>query len=487
MNFVSFGYYVFLIGIVVLYYAVPLKQRYYVLLAGSMLFYFRAAEYHRLTLGIFLLMILMSYVGAIGMEWVNAAGNGFLRRTVLGCAVLAVLVPLLMVKSGVFLPTVSVVLSRSPDKIIVPLGISFFTMQMIAYLADVYQGKMAAQRNFLKYSLFISFFPQIIQGPIPRYGQLGEQLVEGHKFNEEKFTRGLHLIIWGFFLKLMIADKAAVVVNTVFGQSAMYKGTYVLVAGILYSIQLYTDFLSCVTLAQGAALLFGIKVADNFNHPYFSVSIKEFWGRWHISLSSWLRDYVYIPLGGNRKGTLRKYINLVITFAVSGIWHGWGFKYIVWGVIHAVYQMIGEQTSGIREKAYAYLGFEEKGRDKQAAKRAITFLLVMFAWIIFRAETLEEGSGMVLSVFTVYNPWVLFNDAIFSLGLSWKEWVVLVSSLWVLVKVSMLQERCSVSQWVISKPLVVRWGIYIMAILVIFVYGTYGFSFDAQDFIYGGF
>lgn len=487
MNFISFGYYIFLMGIVALYYIVPMKHRWYVLLAGSMLFYFRAVEYHRLTLCIFLLVILMSYAGGIVIDWANAVENKLFRKINLGCSVLAVLIPLFMVKAGFFIPTVSFVLNRNPGDIIVPLGISFFTMQMVAYLVDIYQGKMAAQRNFLKYILFVSFFPQIIQGPIPRYGQLGEQLMEGHKFEEENFTRGLHLIIWGFFLKLMIADKAAVVVNTVFGQSAMYKGVYVLVAGILYSIQLYTDFLSCVTLAKGAAMLFGIQVADNFKHPYFSASIKEFWGRWHISLSSWLKDYVYIPLGGNRKGTLRKYINLVITFAVSGVWHGWGFKYIVWGLIHAAYQMIGEQTSGIREKIYGMFGFGEKGHEKQAIKRAVTFLLVMFAWIIFRAETLEEGSGMVLSVFTVYNPWVLFNDAIFSLGLSWKEWVVLAISLGVLAKVSIWQERRSISRWITSRPLIVRWGIYVTAIIVIFVYGTYGFSFDAQDFIYGGF
>ncbi len=487
MNFISISYYAFLITTVIFYYIAPKKHQWYVLLMGSIFFYFRAVEYHGLTLCLFLLVIVISYISALAIEWGNSVGNRSLGKIVLGCAVFAVVVPFFMVKTGFFLSVVSIVFHRSPGDIMIPLGISFFTMQMIAYLVDIYQGKIEAQKNFFKYSLFVSFFPQIIQGPIPRYEQLGEQLWVGHKFEEKNFTQGLHLIIWGFFLKLMIADKAAVVVSTVFGQSTMYKGTYVFVAGILYSIQLYADFMACVTLAKGAAMLFGIQVTDNFRHPYFSGSIKEFWGRWHISLSSWLKDYIYIPLGGNRKGTLRKYLNLFITFSVSGIWHGWGFKYVAWGILHAVYQIVGEQTSYIREKVYVCFGFTENGYEKRFIKRAVTFMLVMFAWIIFRADTLEEGGRMILSVFTVHNPWVLFNDAIFSLGLSWKEWVVLLISLGVLLKVSLKQEQGSVSQWIISQPLIVRWGIYIMAITVIFVYGTYGFSFDAQDFIYGGF
>ncbi|MBD5469558.1 MAG: hypothetical protein HDR19_00145 [Lachnospiraceae bacterium] len=162
----------------------------------------------------------------------------------------------------------------------------------------------------------------------------------------------------------MIADKAAVIVNTVFDNYEMYKGSYVILAGILYSIQLYTDFLACVTLAQGAAALFGIELVDNFNHPYFSTSIREFWRRWHISLSSWLKDYVYIPLGGNRNGKFRKYLYLIITFIVSGVWHGSGFKYIVWGLFHALSQIVGELTLNLREKLYQALGFEQDNFKK---------------------------------------------------------------------------------------------------------------------------
>lgn len=480
MDFISFNYYLFLIVVIVLYYVIPIKYRWYVLLVGSLSFYYWKVEGQWATLSVFLMVILLSYLGGLVIEKGKSLENLWLSRMILGFAVVLVFAPLFMVR-------MEKLMMRVPVKIIVPLGISFFTMQMVAYLADIYRGKIAAQKNILKYSLFISFFPQIIQGPIPRYEQLEPQLIEGHRFDERYFTKGLHLIIWGFFLKLMIADKAAVVVDMVFGKSSMYKGMYVLIAGILYSVQLYTDFMSCVMLAKGAALLFGIQLADNFQRPYLSESIKEFWGRWHISLSSWLRDYVYIPLGGNRRGRFRKYIHLILTFAVSGVWHGWGIKYVAWGLIHAVYQVFGDLTFSIREKLYGFLGFAENSAEKRFIRRVLTFLLVMLAWIIFRAGTLEEGIGMVSSIFTVYNPWILFNDAIFKLGLSWKEWVVLLISIGVLIKVSLAQEKGGVSDWILSKPLIVRWGIYIVAILVIFVYGTYGFGFKAQDFIYGGF
>ncbi|MCI9127952.1 MAG: MBOAT family protein [Eubacterium sp.] len=433
------------------------------------------------------MIIFSSYIGALFISKTRTAKDRYLRKIVLGCTILVILLPFFMVKAQVFVTVISFVFKRNSRYVIIPLGISFFTMQMIAYLVDVYYGKITAQKNFFKYSLFISFFPQIIQGPIPRYEQLEPQLVTGHKFNEENFTRGFHLIIWGFFLKLMIADKAAVVVNTIFDNSDLYKGMYVLVGGVLYSIQLYTDFLSCVTLAKGVAMLFGIRLMDNFKHPYFSVSIKEFWGKWHLSLSSWLKDYIYIPLGGNRKGVFRKYANVVITFSVSGIWHGWGLKYVIWGLMHAVYQIVGEWTYNIREKIYTVLGFEKESPEKRFLKRIITFILVMFAWIIFRAETLKDGISMLMSVFRVYNPWILFDDSIFLLGLSWKEWIVLAISLLIFIKVSKKQEQHSISQWLVSRPLIIRWLIYIFTIIVIFVYGTYGFGFNAQEFIYGGF
>jgi D-alanyl-lipoteichoic acid acyltransferase DltB (MBOAT superfamily) len=361
-------------------------------------------------------------------------------------------------------------------------------MQLIAYIVDIYNGKVASEKNFFKFLLFVSFFPQVIQGPIPRYSQLSPQLTEGNRFDENGFVKGFMLIIWGFFLKLCIADKAAVIVNTVFDNSNRYVGWYVFIAGVLYSIQLYTDFLSCTTLAQGVAALFGIQIVDNFMHPYFATSIKDFWRRWHMSLSSWLRDYVYIPLGGNRKGVARKYINIMITFAVSGIWHGAGLKYLFWGLLHGLYQVIGDLTNPTRIKASKVLKIDKNSKEYQFLSQLITFFLVMIAWIIFRADSLRVGLRMIKSMVTDWNPWILTDNSLFALGLSWKEVAVLILSLMILITVSIMQERdIIIRDCIIKRPIVTRWIVYICAIIFITVFGTYGYGFDAQSFIYGGF
>ena len=234
----------------------------------------------------------------------------------------------------------------------------------------------------------------------------------------------------------MIADKAGIIVDTIFDNWEIYTGSYVLLGGILYNIQLYTDFMACVCMARGIASLFGIGLADNFNRPYFSDSVKEFWGRWHISLSSWLKDYVYIPLGGSRKGKARKWLHLSIVFAVSGIWHGSDLKYLAWGLLHAFYQIGGDLTKGIRKRAYGLLQIEETSFLADLLKKGTTFFLVALAFILFRADSLWAGGRMVLSLFTVYNPWILLNDSVFQLGLDIKECVIL------LLAILLLREGC---------------------------------------------
>ncbi len=286
----------------------------------------------------------------------------------------------------------------------------------------------------------------------------------------------------------MIADKAAVVVNPIFDHYQGYAGIYVWVGAIFYSFQLYADFLSCTTISKGVAKLYGISIIDNFNHPYFATSIKDFWRRWHMSLSSWLRDYIYIPLGGNRKGRLFKWINLTITFLVSGLWHGSTWKFIAWGFLHAMYQIFGEIKDIIVSK---YNIDRYKMSNRKIATyihRTITFILVMMGWIIFRADTLKISIEMIKSMIINVNPWVLFNDSLFDIGLSWKEWIVLMVSLTILAYVSSIQEKGAiVCNWISKQNILVRWLIYLIAIWAIWIFGTYGYGYDAKDFIYGGF
>ena len=334
----------------------------------------------------------------------------------------------------------------------------------------------------------MSFFPQIVQGPIPRYKSISTQLFEGHKFDYDAMVLGLVRLGWGFFLKFMIADKAAVVVNTVFDNSSAYTGAYLWVAAFLYSIQIYADFAGCVAMCKGVAELFGIQLADNFRQPYFSVSIREFWRRWHISFSSWLKDYIYIPLGGSRKGKIRRFLNVIITFAVSGLWHGGNLHFIAWGLIHAGYQIVGDFLNPVWKKITKSSESDAASTATVILNRCITFVLVMLSWVMFRAVSLREGLQMYLSMFTHFNPWILVDSSLLRLGLCWQEWIVLTVSILVLLGVSIMKEQGKdVRALLAGQNLVVRWAVYFIFIWSIWIFGTYGFGFDANAFIYGGF
>ena len=481
MTFISVEYYIFLVGIVILYYIAPIRYRWIVLLAANFLFYFTVG---RSGIILFIVLIGISYLGGIVLDK-SETRLSLRAKQFLLCFILAICFPLAMVKGNALLQKD---FSNEGFLFAVPAGLSFFTIQMVAYLIDIYRGEGRAQYNFFKYALFISFFPQIVQGPIPRYKQLMPQLESGKRLDTDNITYGLYLLLWGFFLKFMIADKAGIIVNIVFDHYQIYKGIYVVIAGILYSLQLYADFQACTKLAQGTAMLFGIRLINNFNHPYFSKSIKEFWGRWHISLSSCLKDYIYIPLGGNRKGIIRKYINIMMTFLVSGMWHGSGFRFLAWGGLHALYQIVGAVTKPVREKIFMWLGFGKGCTARRIIRIVTTFLLTALAWIIFRADSLRQGLYMIRSIFTVFNPWILFNDSLLDFGLDWEEIIILMLSVMILMAVGFLQEKgICIKKRIQNQPPVVRWIIYGAAVISIVVFGSYGVGFNSQDFIYGGF
>ncbi|MCR5449535.1 MAG: hypothetical protein K6F23_09065 [Solobacterium sp.] len=460
MSYTSPAYFVLAAVLFAFYYVIPKRYRYLDLLAGSAMFYYLVSGGNLLLIGFFLLTVLFAFVMGIMIEQ-NGKQRTFLH--IAGWTVL--LAPLLVNRTRDFL------LHGAWNSWILPVGISFYTMQLCAYLSDIAHGKIKAQRSFLRFLLFASFFPQIIQGPIPRYEQLAAQLEEGHDFDERTAEKGFCLILWGAFLKFMIADHAAVVVNAVFDHYAEYTGRYVWLAAVLYSIQLYADFLSCTTISQGVSLLFGIRLSGNFDHPYFSVSIRDFWRRWHISLSSWLRDYVYIPLGGSRKGNIRKYANLCLTFLVSGLWHGGAVQYLAWGLYHAFLQIMGSLVpKGITAKVPRVL---------QIIK---TDLLVMAGWIIFRAQGLRASLTMLKGLFqrSYSLNWTM-------LGTDGYDMTVLLISVIILFAVSFLQGKESISDRLLRQNIVIRWTACISLIFVIVIFGAYGSGFNASDFIYGGF
>ena len=485
MNYLSIDYAVFSALLLLIYYLFSRiregRFQWIVLLAGSVLFYCTWIKKPR-TLLLFLIPVVSSYLAGLLLE---KKKDKKARRIILWTGILLVAFPLVLFKTQGFFPDASFLFSGS---IAVPIGISFYTLQLIAYLSDCYHGKTQAQRNPLKHLLFVSFFPQIIQGPIPRYQELGEQLYGRHSFEYENLSRGMIRIAWGFFLKLMIADKAAVFVNKVFDGNGLYVGGYIIVAALLYAVQLYADFSACTTISRGVAQLFGIELAENFRRPYFAVSISDFWRRWHISLSTWLRDYIYIPLGGNRKGKARKYLNILIVFLISGLWHGSQCQFIVWGLLHAVYQIAGDLSSSARECVYMRMSLPEGSTGRQLIKRAGVFLWVTVGWLFFRSKDLGQAILMFRDAFAYYNPWSVLGAELFLPGLDYREFLILFLSVAALMIVSYKQEHGKdLQEWFVKQHLLFRWCILFLMIIVIWVFGTYGYTFRAQDFIYGGF
>ena len=469
MDFLSLTFAVFFIILVICYYAVPKKLRWGVLLLSSLAFYVWSVPY---LIGYLLFSAVTTYLYGKWAEKHKEHG-----KAVLALVILANLAVLLTVKFA----------SLAGISILAPIGISFYTLQVIAYCVDVYKGKTEAQSNFFKYLLFVSFFPQILQGPIPRYNQLKSQLFEGHTFDYKTVKFGFQLILWGMFLKMVIADRAAIFVNAVFPEYHLYEGTVLAVAAVLYSIQLYTDFLGCVCIAMGAAEVYGIKLQTNFERPYMAVSIKDFWRRWHISLSSWLRDYVYIPLGGNRKGKLRRYINLMLTFLVSGIWHGSGFQYIFWGLMQGGYQVAGEILQPIRKKVRNVLKIDENSGFYVLWQRACTFVLITVSWVIFRSANLRAGLSMLKRIVTDITPWVLFDGTLYEFGIEARSFMALILCIVLVMVIEHFQEKGNIREMLSQQHIIVRWSIYLGAIALVAVLGVYGPGYSATQFLYGQF
>ena len=377
MSFISLTFAIFFFVFVCLYHLAarlfkdaPLAQR-ILLLAASLVFY----AWADLRFVPFLAYVVaVSYFGGLSF----CIGGGYRRLRLLAlCA--ACLAPLLFFK---YAPR-----ELHPD-IIFPLGLSFFTFQSLSYVADCFKKKVEPERSLLNVALFISFFPVVSSGPIQRAGNLIPQFKEAHRFDYGSATDGLKLFAWGMFKKLCVADRIAAYVNYVYGSAGSQYGSALLLATVLYSFQIYCDFSGYSDMAIGVAKYCGFDVGKNFDHPYLAQSVGDFWRRWHISLSSWLRDYVYIPLGGSRVALPRIYFNLLATFLVSGIWHGAGWTFVVWGALHGLYQCAGRAAKPLLEKA----------KIPAAVKIFVTFCLVTFAWIFFRAESLGQAALVIRKI-----------------------------------------------------------------------------------------
>ncbi len=380
---------------------------------------------------------------------------------------------------------VGIALTVPEFDILLPVGISFYTFQALSYTMDVYRKDIYAEKNFFRYALFVSFFPQLVAGPIERSKNLLKQLVPDKHFDFEKARDGIFLMLWGYFLKVVLADRIAIFVDTIYREYDYYSGYYLILATILFAVQIYCDFAGYSTIAMGAAEILGIGLIDNFEAPYLSISVADFWRRWHISLTSWFKDYLYIPLGGSRKGKFRKYVNKMIVFLVSGLWHGASTSFVIWGGLNGLYQVIGEICMPARDKLVSVIHLNRDSFAHKLLRGLGTFILVDFAWIFFRAGTTAEAMSVVSSIISADNPWILFDGSIYDCGLDRKNYWVMLFGIIILTLADIAKRRgIAVRKLIIRQDYWFRCLVIIMSVIAILVYGVWGSSYDAANFIY---
>lgn len=388
---------------------------------------------------------------------------------------------------------------------LIPLGVSFYTFSLLGYVIDVYYGIAKPQKNFLKLALYGMYFPVIISGPILKYREHGEQFFEPHPFDYGKVARGLQRMLWGFFKKLVIAERLGMLVDTVYGQYTDYPGAYIWIATICYAFQLYTDFSGCMDIVIGMSESFGIILPENFETPFFAKSISEYWRRWHITLGVWMKDYVFYPLlrskyftnlnkswkekFGKKKGKqYTTFAGMFVLWFTVGIWHGGDWKYVIGsGLLHWCYIVLEELLAPPCAKAMERLHIDPQGRAVNVIRILRTFFLVCIGDLFFRAESVGEAFSMLKLSVTTWNPSVLWNGRLFELGLDITEFIVAVFSLCILWGVSLMQRKGSVRDRIAKKALPVRWILWYALLFYVILLGCYGPGYSASEFIYQGF
>lgn len=503
-------YLLFLPFVVLVYYCLPKKVRYIWLLIASYYFYM---QWNPLYVTLLFSCTLLTYLcgrilerfGAKETDGEEASRKKHLKRK--WCFAACIMLNLGILGFFKYFQFGISILNRLlsvihmekigwENDILLPVGISFYTLQALGYLIDVYRGDIYAEKNFLRYALFVSFFPQLVAGPIERSKNLLAQLAVPQSFSYENLRKGCLLVLYGLFLKMVIADRAAIIVDTVYQDSGAYPGFYIVAATLFFSIQIYCDFYGYSTIARGSALIMGIHLMENFDAPYYSQSVKEFWRRWHISLSGWFRDYLYIPLGGNRKGRLRKQGNLLTVFTVSGLWHGASFAFVFWGLLNGVYQVIEDMAKDVWNRPAACIrkwrenleGWEEKTEERFSAvlfRTVRTFLLITFAWLFFRAGGLNHAMEILRNMLRENNWIILFDGSLYELGVARNYMNVLLASILLLFVVDYQKYRGKDAADAFLKQ---GWWFRVSGIMfllfTVLLYGCYGELYDIQQFIY---
>ncbi len=528
MLFTSYGFIGFIAVLFLLYYTVAKRFQWGLLLVFSYIFYWMANPLYLIY--IFFTTVVI-WICTKGIGEIQENSKAYLasvkdtisredkkiykqkekhrqRRWLVFCLVLTFGVLVLVRYTKEFITLVNMITVPATGgmflmPIIVPLGISFYTLQAAGYVIDVYRGSIAPEKSLLKLSLFISFFPQLVQGPISRFGDLSATLYGPHDFDCDVFCAGIERIMWGFFKKLVVADRLSPLVMTISGDVNKYQGGYVLVLLLLYTIQLYADFTGGIDITIGIAQALGIKLRENFDRPYFSKTLKEYWRRWHITMCEWFRSYVFYPVStskalqsfskfsrktfGDKAGKrIPVYLASFIVWLATGLWHGAGWNFIVWGLLNWLLLMIGEELEGWSDGLDNKYGLRDRPLFK--AFRVIrTFLLVMVLNLFDCYPLVSHTVSSFFSIFTVGNMEVLTDGSLLELGMTGADFVMAGIGVLVMLGVSLIQRKGPIRKRLAAKPFAMRAALWIGVFAVILIFGAYGIGYDASQFIYNRF
>ena len=500
MVLTSVIYIAFLIGLLILYYIVPGKIQWLLLLIASIIFIGFSIN-NPLVILLIIYGIVVTYFGAIFIE---KQPNEKKKNRIKVVTILLILLELIALKYlnfiGMLLSNIGIHLNEESVKnisMLAPLGISFYSLISIGYVLDVARGVAKSQRNILKHTLFILYFPQITSGPITRYSEMKESLFEKHKLDFHNIYFGFQRILWGLFKKLVISERMAIIVNTVFDNYSEYSGLYIVVATFAFAIQLYTDFSGCMDIVLGTSEMFGIVLPENFDTPFFSKSISEYWRRWHISLGNWFKDYYFYPIlksdfiqnmqkklkpkvGKKWSKKIPTYFGMLILWTTIGLWHGGNYTYLIGsGLLHWFYIVFGEICSPVFKKIANFFRLKDDSIILKFVQIVRTFILVCIGFVFFRSSTVTQAMKMLASI-----PSLDLKVKIFEIGLEKGEVVVAVISILLLFTISLLKQKINVREFIHKRNIVFRYAVWIVLVASILVFGYYGVGYDSQAFIY---
>ncbi len=490
MSFVSFQFWAVLLPIVYLLYLLlgkTAKTQNIILLVASIVFY---ASFNLKYLIVLAISILVTYLGGlIGAKQEDTQKSGKIYSAAL---ILNLLLLVVFKYTNFILGNLNSLLSAfglsiSLPSLLLPVGLSFYVFQSSTYLMDLKSGRCGCEKNIISYALFVSFFPTVVSGPILRASSMLPQINEKREATFERFQIFIFSFLWGMFLKLVLSDRLSGFTGYVYQQFYNYGGFTLFVHSCLSILQLYIDFAAYSFMAIATAALFGFDVPDNFRQPWLSTTMAEFWRRWHISMMSWFTDYLYIPLGGSRKGKARQILNMLIVFAVSGLWHGAAWTFMLWGLAGAICTITGKLLLPTRVKICEKLGISRETFGFKTFQKFLVFFMHAMLIDIFSVGTLRECAAYFKRMLTVWNPWVLFDGSLFELGMSAADWQVAAVAGIAMLTASVLREKGYGCKFIIKQNPAFRVVLFLALLFSTVIFGVYGSAYSASAFVYAGF